>query len=58
MMKPQRFSPLAGLLLGAGLTGLPDPVRAEITFKFVRAGDARQMVKGPKAPGGKTAISA
>jgi mannose-6-phosphate isomerase-like protein (cupin superfamily) len=50
LMKPQHYCLLAGILLGAGLTAMPNLAQADITFKFVGADAARTMVAGAKAP--------
>ncbi len=49
-MKSQRYPRLAGLLLAVSLTIVPNFAQADITFKFISAGNARKMVAGPKAP--------
>lgn len=51
MKKSRRYLSLAGLLPAAWLAALPSCAQADVTFKFVDAGSARQMVAGPKAPG-------
>jgi mannose-6-phosphate isomerase-like protein (cupin superfamily) len=50
MMKPQHHPLIAGFLLAAGLTAMPNLAQAEITFKYVGTDTARTMVAGAKPP--------
>ena len=50
IMKPQHYPLIAGLLLAAGLTAMPNLAQADITFKFVSNDASRTMVAGAKAP--------